>query len=315
MSTATRGLIRVFAVAALAIGTAGSAEQKTRPRRAKAPATASTVRGRRLLFGGTELRRVVLLGADGKVEWSYPATGPVCDLARRKNGNVLFADRNKAQEITPNKTVLWEHKAAKGEEIFTCQPLPGGKVMILCCGAPPRIMEFDTKTGTLKKEIRVPTTTKRVHGQFRVGRKTSRGTYLLPYLSENKVCELDAYGKVIRTIENIRGPFQAELLENGNILIGGGYGKQVIEVAPDDSVVWKVSAGELPGEPFKFVAGIQRLRNGNTMVVNWAGHVPRAPTAQILELNPAKEVAWKFNDWENFSALSSVCVLERSEEK
>ena len=252
------------------------------------------------------------LGLYGKVEWSYPATGPVCDLARRENGNVLFADRHNAKEVRPDKTVLWEHKAAKGEEIFTCQPLPGGNVMILCNGSPPRIMEFDTKTGALEKEIRVPTTTKKVHGQFRVARKTSRGTYLLPYLSENKVCELDPHGKVIRTIDNIRGPFQAELLENGNILIGGGYGKQVVEIAPDDSVVWKVGANDLPGEPLKFIAGIQRLPNGNTLIVNWAGHVPHAPTAQILEITPAKEIVWKFNDWESFSAVSSVQVLVAS---
>ncbi len=304
-----RSITRIVAVAVLAGGIACGAEQKGKRRKAKAPVASSTVRGHRLLFGGTELRRVYLLDADGRVEWSYPTTGPVCDLAQRDNGNVLFSDKHKAQEITPDKTVLWEHKAARGEEIFTCQPLPGGKAMVLCNGSPPRIMEFDTKTGALEKEIPVPTTTKRVHGQFRVGRKTSRGTYLLPYLSENKVCELNAKGEVIRTIGNIRGPFQAELLENGNILIGGGYGKQVIEVAPDDRVVWKVEADELPGEPFKFVAGIQRLPNGNTVVVNWAGHVPRAPTAQMLEITPAKEVAWKFNDWENFSALSSVRIL------
>jgi hypothetical protein len=314
MSTTARGLACVFAIAGLATGMADAAGQKAKPRRAKAPATASTVRGHRLLLGGTELRRVYILGADGNVEWSYPATGPVCDLAQRENGNVLFADRNKAQEITPDKTVLWEHKAAKGEEIFTCQPLPDGKVMILCCGTPPRIMEFDAKTGAVEKSLTVPTTTKKVHGQFRVGRKTSKGTYLLPYLSENKVCELDADGKVIRTIANIRGPFQAELLQNGNILIGGGYGKQVVEIAPDDSVVWKLGAAELPGEPFKFIAGIQRLANGNTMVVNWAGHVPHAPTAQMLEVTPGKKIVWKFNDWDSFSALSSVQVLDRNEE-
>ena len=223
----------------------------------KKPSTSSTVRGHRLLFGGTELRHVYLLDADGKVQWSYPTTGPVCDLAQRKNGNVLFADRNSAKEVKPDRTVLWEYKAPKGSEIFTCQPLPKSRVMILRNGSPPMLMEFDTATGKREKTLQVPTVTKKVHGQFRVGRRTSRGTYLLPYLSENKVCELDSDGKVIRTIRDVKAPFQAELLDNGNILIGGGFGRQILEVAPDDKVVWKITADELPGEPLKFVAGIQ----------------------------------------------------------
>ena len=120
---------------------------------------------------------------------------------------------------------------------------------------------------------------------------------------------LDTDGKVVRTISNVNGPFQAELLENGNILIDGGKGKQVLEVAPNDTVVWQISADELPGEPLKFVAGIQRLPNGNTLFVNWPGHISRAPTAQMLEVTPAKKIVWRFRDWESFSALSSVQVL------
>ncbi len=242
--------------------------------------------------------------------WSYPTTGPANDLAQRENGNILFADKKSANEVRPDKTVVWTYKAPKGCEVFTCQPLPDGKAMILRNGSPPQLMEFDTTTGTLEKTLPVPTTTKNVHGQFRVARKTSRGTYLLPYYSENKVCELDEDGKVTRTISNIPHPFKAELLDSGNILIACGIGKQVLEVAPDDTVVWKIAADELPGEPLNFVAGIQRLPNGNTLFVNWAGHVAHAPTAQMLEVAPDKKIVWKFNDRKNFSALSSVMVLD-----
>ncbi len=286
---------------------------KKSPKRAvgeQKPAVSSTVRGHALLIGGTEMRHVYRLGADGKVEWSYPTTGPVCDLAQRANGNVLFTDRNSAQEIRPDKTVLWKYEAPKGCEIFTCQPLADGKVMILRNGTPPKIMEFDTTTGEVVKTIVVPTTTKSVHAQFRVGRKTSRGTYLLPYLSEHKVCELNKDGKIIRTIPNITGSFQATLLDSGNVLIGGGRSKQVVEVAPDGNIVWKVDTDDLPGEPLNFVGGVQRLPNGNTLIGNWAGHVAHAPTAQLLEVTPLKKVVWKFNDWKNFSALASFEVLD-----
>lgn len=319
MSTTMRRLFCVYLILILTGLAANAAEQRRgaksgpkRPAPRKKPSASSTVRGHRLLFGGSELRHVYLLDADGKVEWSYPTTGPVCDLARRENGNVLFADRNSAKEVKPDKTVLWEYKAPKECEIFTCQPLPKGRVMILRNGSPPKLMEFDTTTSTLEKTLQVPTTTKKVHGQFRVARKTSKGTYLLPYLSENKVCELDTDGKVIRTIRDVKGPFQAELLDNGNILIACGKGRQILEVAPDDKVVWKITADEFPGEPLKFVAGIQRLPNGNTLTVNWAGHVAHAPTAQMLEVTPAKKIVWKFRDWKNFSALCSVKVLDEA---
>ncbi|MBI25107.1 MAG: hypothetical protein CMN05_16160 [Roseibacillus sp.] len=277
------------------------------------PRTASTVTGHRLLLGGTELGYVYLLDARGRVEWSYAVSGPVCDLAQRANGNVVYCNARGSAEITLDKRVVWEFKAPKGTEIFTCQPLPDSGVLILCNGTPPMLREFNTKTKKMIVEIEIPTTTRNVHGQFRVARKTPKGTYLLPYLSENKVCELDATGKVVRTITGIHGPFHVVALANGNILIGGGYGKQVIEVAPDDSVVWKVTNEDLPGEPFHFAAGIQRLANGNTVVANWAGHVGKAPTSQLLELTPEKKIIWKFNDWKNFTAMSNMQVLDESE--
>jgi hypothetical protein len=284
-----------------------------RPKPPATARTASTVTGHRLLIGGTELGYIYLLDADGKVEWSHAVRGPVCDLAQRANGNVLYCNSASAVEITLAKKVVWEFKAAKGTEIFTCQALPDSGVLILANGSPPMLREFNTQTGEMIAETEVPTTTKRVHGQFRVARKTPKGSYLLPYLSENKVCELDATGKVLRTISNVRGPFHALPLPNGNILVAGGYGKQILEIAPDGSIVWQVTNADLPGEPFHFAAGIQRLANGNTVVANWAGHVGNAPTSQLIELTPDKKIVWRFRDWQNFTALSSLQILDATE--
>lgn len=83
--------------------------------------------------------------------------------------------------------------------------------------------------------------------------------------------------------------FSAIRLEDGNTLIGGGNGHCVLEVTPEQEIVWSIFQYDLSGIVLAWVTQVKRKPNGNTLIVNChAG--PDNP--HIIEVNRAKEVVW-----------------------
>ncbi len=264
----------------------------------------------RFIAVGSGQKDIVIVAADGRIEWSHPSGGVANDVALLPNGNVVWAHGSGAREVTRDKKVIWEYKAPRGREIHTAQPLGGGKVMIMLNGTPAKLLEIDRKTGKTLKELIIPTTVTRAHGQFRVVRKTKAGTYLVPHLGEKKVCEYDATGKLIWTATGFHQPYQAIRLPDGNTLVADGDGHRLAEVDRKGKVVWEIKETDLPGNTLKFVAGIQRLPNGNTIVTNWGGHSRKTRVPQIFEVTRDKKVVWEFNNWKLCRTLSNVRILD-----
>ena len=105
----------------------------------------------------------------------------------------------------------------------------------------------------------------------------------------------------------------AQRLPNGNTLIacGDNNGKaQVIEVDKDNKIVWQVKDDELPGISLKFMTGLQRLPNGNTVMSNWLGHGQFGKAPHIIEVTPDKKVVWQVCDWTTFKTISGIMVLD-----
>jgi hypothetical protein len=88
-----------------------------------------------------------------------------------------------------------------------------------------------------------------------------------------------------------------------------GAAPAVIEVAPDGSTVWSVRGDELPGISLKFMAGLQRLPNGNTVMCNWLGHDNFGKAPHIIEVTRDKRVVWTFSDHQAMRTVSSVQLL------
>jgi hypothetical protein len=120
-------------------------------------------------------------------------------------------------------------------------------------------------------------------------------------------------GKVLREIPAPGGPHTAIRLPNGNTLISCGDMHQaamVMEVDPEGKVVWKVDHDELPGISLKFIAGIHRLPNGNTVLSNWVGHNQFGKAPHLIEVTPDKKVVWTFQDHKTMKTISSVQILD-----
>jgi len=283
-------------------------------RAADAPAAKKVAH--RYLATDNRKSRVVIVSAKGTLEWEYPKTGVCNDAWMLEGGKVLLISRNAwVRLVTPDLKkgvggqTVWEYKVPKGCEVHTSQPLPDGKILVGQCGKEPKLIELDAK-GKVTREIVLKTTSRNVHGQMRQARKTPRGTYLVCMTNDSEVRELDARGKVVRTIEVKGNPFAAVLLPNDNVLISCGDGHALIEVDAKGKIVWQIGENDLPGHPLRFVAGVHRLANGNTVVANWGGHGHIGKQPHLFEVTRDKKVVWQVFDNALFKTISSVQILD-----
>ena len=251
--------------------------------------------------------KVFLVSAEGKIVWEYPAMHGQ-DVWKLPNGNILFCHVRGAKEVTRGKKVVWQYQADEPNEVHSCQPLPDGNVLVGECGTC-RLIEID-RQGKIRKQIPLKTTTQDIHLQFRICRKTPGETYLVAFTGEQVVREYDAGGRVIRTIPVPGILFAALRLPNGNTLIACGDGHKLIEVDPQGKTVWQIDENELPGNPLRFVAGLQRLPNGNTVVCNWGGHGYLGKQPQVFEVTRDKKVVWKLFDTKQFRTISAIHLLD-----
>ncbi len=253
--------------------------------------------------------RVNLVAADGKIEWTYECKDPQ-DCWRLANGNYLFCYVNGAREMTPGNKTVWEYQAGTNTQVHACQPLPDGRVLLVENG-PCRIIEVD-RSGKIAKEIKLtpPPSSVSLHDQFRGTRKTPGGHYLVSRKGEHRVEELDGEGKTVRSIAVPGDVHSVVLLSNGHLLIGCGEGHKVIELDEHEKVVWSVDENEIPGNPLRLVAGLQRLPNGDTVVCNYLGHGHIGEQPVAFELTPEKKVVWQVEDHEHFKTINQIQLLD-----
>ncbi len=102
------------------------------------------------------------------------------------------------------------------------------------------------------------------------------------------VREFDTHGQIAWSIENLRWPWKAERLPNGQTLIADAGAGRVFEVDAHGATVWQAD-GLGPPEPQLFdrlgPVYCQRLPTGNTLV-------SIRGTQQVVELDPAGQTVW-----------------------
>ena len=254
--------------------------------------------------------KVCVVSAEGKIEWEYACRAPQ-DCWKLNNGNFLFCYFDGAVEVTPSKQIVWKYQAPEKTEVHACQPLNDGKVLICECGTS-RLLEVD-RFEKIVKEIPLKTTPEiHTHNQFRGARKTKEGHYLVCFKGEGKVVELDGDGHVLRSLKVSGDPHEVVPLADGNLLITCGDGHKVIEIDPQEKVVWELNETDLPGNPLRLMAGCQRLPNGNTIFCNYLGHGHIGKQPQFFEVTHDKKVVWQFDDHAHFKTINQIFVLDQT---
>lgn len=250
-----------------------------------------------------------IVSDEGKVEWEY-STGTCNDLWVLPNGNVLFNTGKGVLEVTRDKKVAFSYESPS--EIYACQRLANGNTFIGECNSG-RLLEVDP-SGKVVSELRLlPEGKDGGHLYMRNARKLSTGNYLVTHYGEEVVREYATNGDVMMEIPAPGGPHSAIRLPNGNTLIACGDLKKepmVFEVDKEGKTVWKITKDELPGITLKFMAGLQRLPNGNTVMSNWVGHGEFGKAPHLIEVTYDKKVVWTFQDHQTMKTISSVQLLD-----
>ncbi len=254
-------------------------------------------------YGGN---KICLVNDRGQITWQYPAIGPQ-DVWVLGNGHILFSHVKGAMEVTRDKRIVWQYKTADANEVHACQPLPEGLVMVAESG-PMQIVEVD-RQGQIVRRVPLQTKCTNTHLQMRCVRKLASGNYLVGQYQDGVVREYDSAGKIVREITQPMA-FSGIRLSNGDTLMATGDAHRVIEVDPHDKVVWEIGENDLPGNPLRFVAGMQRLPNGNTLICNWGGHGHVGQQPQIVEVTRDKQLVGEIFDFTQFGTISGIFLLD-----
>lgn len=255
--------------------------------------------------------KVFIVSAAGKVEWEYPASN--CnDLWVLPNGNLLFNTGHGVREVNRAKEVVFDYQSKS--EIFACQRLTNGNTFIAECNYG-RLLEMDP-AGKIVKELRLlPEGKDGGHAYIRNARCLANGNYLVCHYGGQVVREYDPQGKIVASFPAPGGVHSAVRLPNGNTLMAccdmkPDAGPRVVEVDPAGKTVWEVKSADLPGIQLAFMAGLQRLPNGNTVMSNWLGHGKFGTAPHLIEVTPDKKVVWTFADHKTMKTVSSVLLLD-----
>ncbi|MBI3418246.1 MAG: PQQ-like beta-propeller repeat protein [Verrucomicrobia bacterium] len=258
------------------------------------------------LYAGESKQRRAFIVRKGQVVWSYddPAgRGEISDAVLLSNGNLLLAHQFAVKLISPEKKVLWNVDAPKGTEIHTAMPIGNEHVLYVQNGDPALVKVVNIKTGETKKEFQVPVgNPKGVHGQFRHGRITDRGTLLLAHMDAKKVCEYDANGKEVRSFP-APNPWGVTPLKNGNFLVVDRPSIRELTLR-GETVATLTPSTDSPDYKMPSLQMAWRLPNGNTLVNNWfnewSGKLDRtSPPVQAVEFAPDKKIVWVLRSWES----------------
>lgn len=105
------------------------------------------------------------------------------------------------------------------------------------------------------------------------------GNLLITEFSVSRVREVTRKGETVWTFEDLKNPYDADRLQNGNTLIADTFNGRVIEVNAQKEIVWKFDADIRPFD-------CDRLPNGNTLIAD-------ASRERVIEVSPQCEVVWE----------------------
>ena len=245
--------------------------------------------------------------------WEYKVEKPY-SATLRKDGTILLTSHYAVECIDVNKRKLWEYKP--GGEVFGVEVLPDGRIAVAECtntrisvldSAGEKLNSFDMKVikrrpakkskGKKGKGAKGAKGAKDVqascHSNSRSITATVDNTVLVGHLIDHAVREYALDGKLVNEFKVVGMAYMGQRLANGNTLVAAE--KELVEFAPDHSVVWRVTDADIPEVPFSFITCIRRLENGNTVIGNWLGHGFKGKKVSLFEISPDKKVVWKFD--------------------
>jgi hypothetical protein len=226
------------------------------------------------------------------------------------NGNILFNTGKGVKEVTRDKQVVFQYESKS--DIYACQRLPNGNTFIGESNSG-KLLEIAPDGKVIKTVSLLKDSIDGGYAYMRNARKLANGNYLVAHYGLDMVREYEQQGKIVMEIPVKGGPHSVVRLPDGNTLVAcsdhNGEPK-VVEFDPSGKIVWQVLKNELPGIELKFMTGLQRLPNGNTVMTNWLGHNQFGKAPHAIEVTRNKKVVWIYNDSSFIQTMSSIQLID-----
>lgn len=251
-------------------------------------------------YAGQSKKQRMFIVRNGQVEWSYwnkESRGEISDAVLMTDGHVLIAHQYGIAEIGTDQQAIWHYDAPEGTEIHTIQPIGTDHVLFVQNGHPAKVVVMQIPSCQIVQEFEVPAS-KGVHGQFRNGRLSSRGTLLLAHMGMGYVAEYSVQGRELTRWE-LPGAWSVSETGKEHLLLVGRKGN-VREITRDGKVVWQL---DNPSLSIPQAQKAVRLKNGNTIINNWWNEWNKEPLdtlhspLQAVEVDKDGKVVWELNSW------------------
>ena len=252
-------------------------------------------------------RRVMVLSPAGEVLWEYP-TKLTHDAWMLPSGNVLFADGETVTEVTREKQVVFQYRAAeqKGGGTYACQRLPDGKTFV-GENSTGRLLELDPDG---KVVFALQTTPFRLgeHHNMRMARKLANGNYLVCHSGARLLKEYTPKGEAVWEVK-VPGAlaFAAVRTPGGNTLVS--CLDRVVEYDPSGKSIWECRSEDLGAAvTLRNLTGINLLPNGNVVAGCYQAYA-NGQGCGLLEISRDKKVLWSYAKPKGDQTMMAVELL------
>jgi hypothetical protein len=187
--------------------------------------------GDRVLLAEYNANRVTERNSKGEVVWERKFLQPLA-AQRLANGHTLIANRQAVVEIDRTGRQVFSYSPPAGAEIMRASKLPGGDVVLITQLGVTRFVRVN-RFGREVKSFGVEVST----SGGRLG-ATPSGHVLVPELDNNRICEYDRSGRLVREIPAAR-PIAAVGLPNGHVIVTSMTEKRALELDRSGREVWE----------------------------------------------------------------------------
>ena len=252
-------------------------------------------------------RRVMVLSPAGDVLWEYP-TKLTHDVWMLPSGNVLFADGDTVTEITREKQVVFQYRAAEqvGGGTYACQRLADGKTFV-GENSTGRLLELDPD-GKVIFALQTSPFQAGQHHNMRMARKLGNGNYLVCHSGARLVKEYTPKGEVVWEVK-VPGSlaFAAIRTASGSTLVS--CLDRVVEYDPGGKSVWECRTEDLGAAvTARNLTGINLLPNGDVLAGCYQAYA-NGQGCGMLEISREKKMMWSYSKPKWDQSMMAVQLL------
>lgn len=197
---------------------------------------------------------VIEVDSEGKVVWSFQDRLVYAHgVEELTNGNLLIVDttNNRLIEISRDKEIVWS------SESWFKEGLVDGSLF----NYPNNVEEL------------------------------TNGHFLVTDRNNDRVIEVDRFGRIYWQKKELNKPYNADRLINGNTLVSDSENDQVLEFNLAGQVVWSYGGGDK--SPLYSPQDADKLDNGNYLITDTRHH-------RVIEVTSENEVVWQYKEFLSF---------------